>query len=93
MTEQLGPSGHDDHGTADHGDDFLIHIDKAEFRVEGPTITGAQLRSLPPAPIGSEFDLYEEVPGGEDVLIREDTVVTLRNGMQFFTAPANINPG
>jgi len=93
MTEQQGPAGHDHDDDHRHEDDFLIHIDKAEYRVDGPTITGAKLRAVPPTPIGPEFDLYEEVPGGEDVLIREDMVVHLRSGMHFFTAPANINPG
>jgi hypothetical protein len=56
-------------------------------------MTGAQLRSVPPTPIGAEFDLYEEVPGGEDILIKNDVTYSLKDGMHFFTAPSNINPG
>ena len=31
--------------------------------------------------------------GGIDVLVGDEQVVQLREGMHFFTAPANINPG
>lgn len=81
---------------AGHGeahDEFVIHLDRQEYRVPGPTITGAQLRALPKPPIGPDFDIYEEVPGGEDKLIEDATVVELKNGMHFFSVPKTINPG
>ncbi len=99
MTEaeqQPGTIGSDDESGGDHDRDdrtFLIFIDKREFRVEGPTITGTQLRALPEPPIGPEFDLYEEAASGDDPLISNETVVHLRQRMHFFTAPSNINPG
>lgn len=73
--------------------EFTIHIDKSAFRVGVPSLTGAQLRQLPTPAIGPDFDLWEDVPGGNDQLIADDTVVQLRDGMHFFTAPAFINPG
>lgn len=72
---------------------FPIHIDNATFRVASPTLTGSELRELPTPAIGPEFDLWEDVPGGNDRLIGPEDVVQLRNGMHFFTAPAQINPG
>lgn len=77
----------------DHPRVFTIHIDKDEYKVEGPTITGAELRDVPPTRIGPEFDLYEEVRGGDDRLIKDETVVHLHDGLHFFTVPAHINPG
>jgi hypothetical protein len=37
--------------------------------------------------------LFEVVPGGSDLKIEADTQVEMRNGLRFFTAPAQINPG
>jgi hypothetical protein len=33
------------------------------------------------------------VPGGSDKKIGDSDVVEMRNGLRFFTAPAQINPG
>lgn len=102
MAEQA-PGGHDPDPTAQEGDrhefpgtshgEFTIHIDKSTFRVASTTLTGAQLRQLPTPSIGPDFDLWEDVPGGNDKLIRDGDVVQMRNGMHFFTAPSHINPG
>lgn len=70
-----------------------IHIDHKQYRVEGPTMTGAQLRALPETPIGPDYDLWQDVPGGDDIKILNDTIVTLRPGMHFHSAPATIDPG
>jgi hypothetical protein len=37
--------------------------------------------------------LFEVVPGGSDIKILDDQVVEIRDGLRFFTAPAQINPG
>lgn len=70
-----------------------IQIDHKPYKVPGPTITGEQLRNLPDKPIGPEYDLWEDVPGGDDIKILNDTIVTLRPGMHFHSAPATIDPG
>jgi hypothetical protein len=72
---------------------IVIHIDKHQYTVPKTSMTGAELRAVPPTPIGPELDLYEEVPGGDDILIANDRTYELKNGMHFFTAPSNINPG
>lgn len=74
-------------------EEFVIHVDRKEFKVAGPTITGAGIRALPNPPIGADFDIYEEVPGGEDKLIEDGTIVELKNGLHFFSVPKTINPG
>ena len=56
-------------------------------------MTGAELRRLPHPPIGPDRDLFEVVPGGSDKKIADGDVVEMRNGLRFFTAPAQINPG
>lgn len=72
---------------------FHIKIDRTEYKVGAQTLTGTQLRQLPEPDIGPERDLFEVVPGGSDRKIENDTAVTMRDGLRFFTAPAQINPG
>jgi hypothetical protein len=56
-------------------------------------MTGEELRHVPPTPIGPDRDLFEVVSGGSDRKIGNDEIVEIRNGLRFFTAPAQINPG
>jgi hypothetical protein len=72
---------------------FSIRIDRTEFRVHEHELTGLQLRHLPNPPIGPDRDLFEVVPGGSDLKISDDMDVKMRDGLRFFTAPAQINPG
>jgi hypothetical protein len=72
---------------------FEIKIDRAEYKVHEAVLNGAMLRALPQPPIGPERDLFEVVPGGTDLKIEATTKVIMRNGLRFFTAPAQINPG
>jgi hypothetical protein len=72
---------------------FEIKIDRTEFKVRVRFLTGAQLRLLPTPHIGPDRDLFEVVPGGSDRKIENDTRVEMRDGLRFFTAPAQINPG
>ena len=75
------------------GKAFTIKIDRTEFHVRERKRTGAQLRELPAPPIGADRDLFEVVPGGSDLKIADDQEVKMRDGLRFFTAPAQINPG
>lgn len=72
---------------------FHIRIDRTGFEVKEETLTGLQLRNLPTPPIGPDRDLFEVVPGGSDLKIENDMAVKMRDGLRFFTAPAQINPG
>jgi len=72
---------------------FNIKIDRDHFEVTKETMTGAELRALPTPPIGPELDLFEVVPGGTDRKLANADPVEIKNGMRFFTAPAQINPG
>ncbi len=76
-----------------HDKEVVIFIDKQQFKVDAGSLTGERLRELPKPPIGPDRDLYEEVPGGEDILVGDDQSVTLKNGMHFFTTPHSITPG
>lgn len=71
----------------------VIHIDRKQYKVPEGEMTGAELRALPEPDIGPEFDLWLEVPGGEDERVEDNESVKLKNGMHFFTAPSVINPG
>jgi hypothetical protein len=72
---------------------FNIRIDRIEYVVHERTRSGLQLRHLAVPPIAADRDLFEVVPGGSDRKIENDTEVKMRDGLRFFTAPAQINPG
>lgn len=87
-TEHEGPGG-----GASHERKINIQIDRVHYQVEASSMTGAQLRALPAAPIPPDRDLFLVVPGGSDKKISDDESVPLHNGARFFTAPGQINPG
>ncbi|MEK4031890.1 hypothetical protein WOC76_00225 [Methylocystis sp. IM3] len=72
---------------------FSIKIDREVYKVHVDQMTGLELRQLSNPPIGAARDLFEVVPGGSDIKILNEQVVQMRNGLRFFTAPAQINPG
>jgi hypothetical protein len=76
-----------------HEKSFRIQIDRTEYTVHKERMTGEELRHVPPTPIEPDRDLFEVVPGGSDRKIGNDQEVEIRNGLRFFTAPAQINPG
>ena len=78
---------------AAHHPRFKIKIDREQYEVHQEHMTGAELRQVPPTPIPADRDLYEVYPGQDDELITDEKVVTIRNGLRFFTAPGQINPG
>lgn len=83
----------DDIGRPDRPKALEIKIDRTTYKVSEPVLTGEQLRRLPEPDVGLDRDLFEVVPGGSDLKIETDAKVELRNGLRFFTAPAQINPG
>jgi hypothetical protein len=72
---------------------YDIKIDRTEFKVKEHFLTGAELRALPSPPIGPDRDLFEVIPGGSDEKIADTQKVKMRDGLRFFSAPAQINPG
>lgn len=72
---------------------YSIHIDNKLYKVEEPTLTGAELRHLPDPNIGPDFDLFLVVRGGLDKLIGDDEVVELREGQHFVSVPRDVTPG
>jgi multiubiquitin len=73
--------------------EFHIQIDRVHYTVTKPEMKGAELRQLPPTPIGPDRDLYEVVPGHPDRKIGDEDIVQIHDGKRFFTAPSHINPG
>lgn len=90
-------NGHDGNhghpGGPPPGHEYHIQIDRVHYTVTQASMTGLQLRQVPPTPIGPDRDLFEVVPGGTDRKIGDADVVEIRDGKRFFTAPAQINPG
>lgn len=70
-----------------------IILDHKEFKVPAGTITGIQLRALPTPHLGPDLDVWEVVPGGDDVKIADGQAVAIKSGMHFYSAPRTINPG
>lgn len=85
-TDQGGPGG-------PHQHEFHIQIDRTHFTVSAEEQTGTQLRHLPSPPVGDDRDLYEIRPGNPDLLIGDSDEVKMHDGVRFFTAPKQINPG
>lgn len=52
------------HEHPDRPEKFEIKIDRTNYKVSEPVLTGADLRRLPEPDIGPERDLFEVVPGG-----------------------------
>ena len=86
---------HTDTADADKPDPkgFLIRIDRTDYTVFEEKLSGAELRRLPPTPIPPERDLYQVIPGEDDLKIKDDDTVEMYDGLRFFTAPNTINPG
>lgn len=72
---------------------LTIVIDAKKYRVTVRVMTGAQLRRLAEPNIGPEYDLWQEVPGGEDNLVGDKERIKLRDGMGFYSSSCEINPG
>lgn len=72
--------------------EFPIHIDRKMYKVDAASMTGPELRRVPEPDISDTFDVFVEVPGGEDALV-EGKPIDLKPGMHFFSAPKVISPG
>ena len=70
-----------------------IILDHKQYKVPPGTITGSQLRALPMPPLGPDLDVWQEVPGGDDIKIADSQAVSVKPGMHFYSAPTTINPG
>jgi hypothetical protein len=96
MNEEERDDKHMEHGHEHHEErqhHFEIQIDRIHYTVTMKHMTGLQLRHVPTPAIGPDRDLFEVVPGGSDRKIGDEQAVEIRNGLRFFTAPAQINPG
>lgn len=73
--------------------EYNIQIDREHFKVKELQLTGAQLRRRPNPDVGADRDLFQVVPGGSDRKVESHDSIEMRDGLRFFTAPAQINPG
>lgn len=80
-------------GENNHTETIIIVIDNKKYRAPAPALTGDELRMLADPDIGAGFDLWQEIPGGEDNLVEATERIKLRNGMSFYSANSTINPG
>jgi hypothetical protein len=75
------------------GGDLTIYIDHNAFVVDRQALTGRALRELATPAIGGQYDLYRVLPGTDDLVVRDEEVVDLDDGMRFFSAPRMILAG
>jgi hypothetical protein len=73
--------------------EIVIHIDRKMHKVDQATMTGVELRRLSDPSIGADYDLFLEVPGGEDKLVGDEEMIELKDGMHFFSVQRHITPG
>lgn len=85
MHDQLNEkTTHEQHGTV------RIHIDNKLYDAPKNAMTGLELRAL--ADIPPDVDLWQIVPGQQDdILITDEALVQLEQGMHFTTAPKLIH--
>jgi hypothetical protein len=88
-----GEGGNPGPGGDGHPRTFEIQIDRVKYKVTQSVMTGAELRALPSGGIPADRDLFEVVPGAPDKKIGDNDRVEIRDGLRFFTAPGQINPG
>ena len=93
MTTNSSPPAPETPNKGHPAHEFNIRIDREHFKVAAGVLTGAQLRQLPNPAIGDDRDLFQVVPGGSDTKIELENPVEMRDGLRFFTAPTQINPG
>lgn len=79
-------------------DHIKIQIDRKVYTLKLPPdgklfMTGEELRKLADPPIDPKRDLFEVVPGGSDEKVDHNKEIPIRDGLRFFSAPAQINPG
>jgi hypothetical protein len=91
--EDVRPPDQDDGGELRPGEKITIVIDGKKYRAPARSMTGAQLRRLANPNIGPDYDLWQEVPGGEDNLVDDNERIKLRDGMGFYSSSRDINPG
>lgn len=74
--------------------DVVIHIDHKQYKVSEEIMNGSQIRATAKPPISGDYDLYLENPGpGDDQKVGDLQQLALKNGMQFYSVPREINPG
>lgn len=83
----------DTDGKPDPTKGFDIRIDRTDYIVTQEKLNGEQLRHVPETPIPKDRDLFQVVPGHDDLKIKDDDTVVMHDGLRFYTVPSTINPG
>ena len=91
--EDIAPPGVKEGDQLRPGDKLVIVIDSKKYRAPARVMTGAQLRRLAEPDIGPAFDLWQEIPGGEDNVVGDNERIKLADGMGFYSSSCEINPG
>ena len=70
---------------------YNIVIDKSHYKVNSDNLTGMQIKTI--GSVISGYELWQEVPGKNDLLLLDDTIVEIKSGMRFFSTKSTIDPG
>lgn len=93
MTEHDNNGKPEPPGKPEPSKGYHIRIDRTDYIVEQEKLNGEQLRHVPETPIPPDRDLYQVVPGKDDLKIKDDDTVQMHDGLRFYTVPSTINPG
>ena len=73
-----------------------VRINHNQYWADKPTMYGREIRKLSFPSIGSDQDLWLESSTGiqqDDMRIADDTILAMKEGMSFYSAPSLINGG
>ncbi len=83
-----------EHGGGHNHPIVYIYIDTHKYQAPKPDMTGEELRNLAKPSIGNQYNLWLEIPGlGDDKLVGDAEIIHLHDGMCFYSALKEINPG
>lgn len=94
MSNEQQKGDGDDHGHGQKPQTYKIIVDHKPHDWPKPAITGAEIKQLAGVD-GATFDAWQDVPGPEDDLIRDDTEVDLtkRGAEKFYTIKKTTTEG
>ena len=72
---------------------FIIKINHGGFAVNRARMTGAELRRVPTPAIPDDYDLWQVVPGDNDMKVEDTDEIEVGVWTRLFTAPKHINAG
>ena len=68
--------------------DYPLQIDRTKYNWPHEEVTGSQLRAL--SKTSENYDLFEIIPGHNDLKVSDNHIIRIRPGLRFFTCKKRI---